>query len=98
MELLRVWQSHWAENMKKVWKQRGGTYGVVEGRVPSTRVCLLGIFRCVNSLIKNHAHWSLMPAYNAKFRPSGFRDCDLKTQDGLSAAGRRFHRLGAVFL
>jgi hypothetical protein len=52
MELLRVWQSHWAENMKKVWKQRGGTYGVVEGRDPSTRVCLLGIFRCVNSLIK----------------------------------------------
>lgn len=52
MELLRVWQSHRAENMKKVWKQRGGTYGVGEGQVINTRFGLLGIFRCVNSLIK----------------------------------------------
>jgi len=51
MGLLRIWQTHRAENMKKVWKQRGETYGAVEGRV-ATRVCLLGIFRCINSLIK----------------------------------------------
>jgi hypothetical protein len=35
MELLRVWQ---AENMKKVWKRRGGTYGVAEGQVINTRL------------------------------------------------------------
>ena len=34
---------------------------------------------------KNHAHPSLMLAYNAKFRASGSKHCDMKTQDGLSA-------------
>lgn len=65
MELLRFWQSHRAENMKKVWKQRGGTYGVVEGRVTNTRLSTRNI--PVRQLsYKNHAHCSLMPAYNAK--------------------------------
>ncbi len=97
MELLRVWQSHRAESMKKVWKQRGGTYGVVEGLVINTRLSARNI--PVRQLsYKNHAHRLPMPAYNAKFRPSGFRHCDMKTQDGQSAAGRRFHCLAAVFL
>ncbi|KAN0111880.1 hypothetical protein V8E52_008086 [Russula decolorans] len=52
MELLCAWQSHRAENMKKVWKRRGGTYGAEEGRVINTRFGLLGIFRRANSLIK----------------------------------------------
>ena len=54
MDFLRIWQSHRAENMKRVWKQRGGTYGVQEGRVINTPFGLLGIFRRVNSY-KNHA-------------------------------------------
>jgi hypothetical protein len=35
-----------------------------------------------------------MPAYNAKFIPSGFRHCDMKTQDGRRTAGRHFRCLG----
>jgi hypothetical protein len=72
MELLRIW-SHRAEKMKKVWKQRGETYGVLEGRVINTR---FGGFvgsefsgAGASTLLvlhqlsyKNHAHWSLMPA------------------------------------